>query len=210
MGRYTGPSCRLCRREGIRLFLKGEKCYSQNCILNKKKKIPGKLPKTIKKLTGYAIQLREKQKVKRCYGLYETQFRKYFKIASKSKGVTGEILIQLLELRLDNLIYKVGFAPSRKTARQLITHKHVLVNNKKLSIPSYIVKVNDEITLSQKAKKMDSVLKSVESAQNKVIPEWLSVDYNDLKFKLNRIPARSEITTDIEINEQLIVELYSK
>lgn len=210
MGRYTGPSCRLCRRESTRLFLKGDKCYSQACTLNKKPAAPGKVTKFNKKPTEYATQLREKQKVKRYYGIYERQFRRYFEMATKHKGVTGETLLQYLERRLDSLIHKAGFAPSKKNARQLVGHGHVLINGKKLDVPSYVVCVGDEISLDDHAKTQESVVKSIESAQNKVVPNWLEVDYTNFKMKMLSIPARTEINPEIEINEQLIVELYSK
>lgn len=210
MGRYLGPACRLCRREGTRLFLKGDKCYSQACTLNKKSEAPGKVTKFHKKPTEYAIQLREKQKVKRYYGIYERQFRNYFELASTHKGVTGEVLLQYLERRLDSLVHKAGFALSKKAARQLVRHGHVYINGKKMDIPSYIVNVGEEITLADKVKNLDNVVKAIESAQNKVMPGWLEVDHTSLKMKLNAIPERSELNPEIEINEQFIVELYSK
>ncbi len=210
MGRYTGPACRLCRREGVRLFLKGDKCYSQSCTLVDRTSPPGKVSKFNKKPTEYAVQLREKQKVKRYYGIYERQFRRYFEMATKHKGVTGEMLLQYLERRLDCLIHKAGFAPSKKAARQIINHGHVFVDGKKIDIPSYVVNVGQEIILSDKVKNLDVVVKSIESAQNKVIPTWLEVDFTNLKMKMLTIPTRAEINPEIEINEQLIVELYSK
>ena len=210
MGRYTGPACRLCRREGTRLFLKGDKCYSQACTLNKKSAAPGKVSKFNKKPTEYAIQLREKQKVKRYYGVYERQFRRYFEMATKHKGVTGEMLLQYLERRLDSLLHKAGFAPSKKAARQIVGHGHVLVNGRKIDVPSYVVHVGEEITLTDSVKSLDLVVKAIESAQNRVIPSWLEVDHNALKMKILTIPTRAEINPEIEIKEQLIVELYSK
>ncbi|MGC8764643.1 MAG: 30S ribosomal protein S4 [Brevinematia bacterium] len=210
MGRYTGPLCKLCRREGVRLFLKGDKCFSQGCILNKKAYPPGKVSKFLKKPTEYALQLREKQKLKRYYGLYERQFRKFFALATKHKGVTGEMLLQYLERRLDNVIYRAGFAQSRRTARQLVSHGHVYVNGKRVTIPSYIVKVNDEIELSSSAKVFDNVVKSIEASVNRVIPSWLEVDNSKVSVKVTAIPTRQEMNIDIEVNEQLVVELYSK
>lgn len=210
MGRYTGPSCRQCRREATRLFLKGDKCYSQQCVLNKKTEAPGKVSKFKKKPTEYALQLREKQKVKRYYGLYERQFRRYFEMAAQHQGVTGEMLLQYLERRLDSLLHKAGFASSKKAARQLVNHGHVKVNGKKIDVPSYIVNVGEEIVLSDKAKSMDAVIKSVEGAQNKVVPNWLEVNFADLKIKMLSIPGRDQISPEINIKEQLIVELYSK
>jgi small subunit ribosomal protein S4 len=210
MGRYIGPSCRLCRREGLRLFLKGDKCYSQNCTLNKKSSAPGKISKFKKKPTEYATQLREKQKVKRYYGLFERQFRRYFEMATEQKGVTGEMLLQLLERRLDNLIHKAGFAPSKKCARQLVLHGHIMVNGVKLDIPSYIVNPDEIVSMDEKAKNLDLVVKSLESSQNKVLPPWLEIDSKNLTIKMISIPSRLEINPEIDIKEQLIVELYSK
>jgi small subunit ribosomal protein S4 len=210
MGRYTGPSCRLCRREATRLFLKGDKCYSQQCTLNKKAEAPGKVSKFKKKPTEYALQLREKQKVKRYYGVYERQFRRYFEMAAQHEGVTGEMLLQYLERRLDSLLHKAGFAPSKKAARQIVNHGHVRVNGKKIDVASYIVNIGEEITLSDKVKTNESIVKSVEGAQNKVVPTWLEVNYTDLKIKMLAIPGRDQISPEINIKEQLIVELYSK
>ncbi|MCX7820947.1 MAG: 30S ribosomal protein S4 [Brevinematales bacterium] len=210
MGRYTGPLCKLCRREGIRLFLKGDKCVSQACTLNKKSYPPGKVSKFAKKPTEYALQLREKQKVKRYYGVYERQFRKFFAMASKHKGVTGEMLLQYLERRLDNIVYRAGFVSSRRAARQLVSHGTVYVNGKRVTIPSYILKAGDEIELAPKAKTFDFVVKSLEASVNKVIPGWLEVDNSNVKVKITSIPTRAEMNLDIEVNEQLIVELYSK
>lgn len=194
----------------MRLFIKGDKCYSKTCILNNRTAAPGKVSKFNKKPTEYAIQLREKQKVKRYYGLYERQFRRYFEMASKHKGVTGEVLLQFLERRLDCLVHKAGFAPSKKTARQLVSHGNVLVNGKKVDVPSYIAKIGEEIALSDNVKNLDLVVKSIESAQNKVIPAWLEVDFTNVRLKMLSIPTRQEMNPEIEINEQLIVELYSK
>lgn len=210
MGRYTGPSCRLCRREGVRLFLKGDKCYSQACILNKKASPPGMVKKFAKKPTEYATQLREKQKVKRYYGLEERQFRKYFEIATHHKGVTGEVLLSILERRIDNLVHKAGFALSKKAARQIVRHGHITVNGKKVNIPSYLLKVGDEIAIVDSEKNNVYVAKAVEASQSKVIPSWMEVDRSAMKLKLVANPVRAELNTDIEINEQLIVELYSK
>ncbi len=210
MGRYIGPSCRLCRREGLRLFLKGDKCYSAVCTINKKSNAPGKISKFKKKPTEYATQLREKQKVKRYYGLFERQFRRYFEMATEHKGVTGEILLQLLERRLDSIIHKAGFAPSKKCARQLVLHGHVKVNGKKIDVPSYIVNPGEEVVIDDKSKDLDLIVRAIESSQNKVMPTWLEIDSKNLKIKMTAIPARLEINPEIDIKEQLIVELYSK
>jgi small subunit ribosomal protein S4 len=192
------------------LFLKGDKCYSQACTLNKKSAAPGKVSKFNKKPTEYALQLREKQRVKRYYGVFEKQFRRYFEMATHQKGITGETLLQFLERRLDSLIHKAGFAPSKKAARQIVNHGHVKVNGKKIDVASYVVNIGEEIVISEKVKNIDLVVKSIESAQNKVIPAWLEADYANLKLKLLSVPNRAEINPEIEIKEQLIVELYSK
>ncbi len=210
MARYIGPSCRLCRREGMRLFLKGDRCYSKNCAMNKHANPPGKVSRFRRKPTEYAIQLREKQKVKRYYGLLEKQFRKYFEMASKHKGVTGEILLQILERRLDNLLYKAGFAPSRKSARQLVNHGHVKVNGRLVDIPSVLLRVGDEVTVVDDVKNIDLVSGSVESAQNKKIPSWIEVDFDKMTVVVKSVPEKAEMGLEIEVNEQLIVELYSK
>lgn len=208
MGRYTGPKCRLCRREGVKLFLKGEKCSSVKCILEKRKTAPGQHGTLRARFSEYRLRLREKQKARRIYGISETQFRNYFEIASKRKGVTGEILLQLLERRLDNVLYRLGFAASRSQARQLIAHGHVLVNGEKLDIPSYLVKPNDRITLKEKI--LSGVLGEAlkERIANIKVPSWLEIDTNRLEGIVRALPSRQEI--DIPVNEQLIVEFYSR
>lgn len=210
MARYTGPSCRLCRREGVRLFLKGDRCYSKNCAMNKHANPPGKVSRFRRKPTEYAIQLREKQKVKRYYGLLEKQFRKYFDMASMHKGVTGVILLQILERRLDNILYKAGLAPSRKSARQLVNHGHVKVNGRLVDIPSLLLKIGDVVVVEEAAQKLDLVTGAVESAQNKKIPSWFDVDFDKMSISVKSIPDKAEMDLEIEVNEQLIVELYSK
>ncbi|OHD55990.1 MAG: 30S ribosomal protein S4 [Spirochaetes bacterium GWF1_51_8] len=210
MGRYTAASCRQCRREGVRLFLKGDRCYTASCALTKRKTAPGMLPKFHKKPTEYAVQLREKQKVKRYYGLLERQFRKYFDIASRLKGVTGVLLLQILERRLDNILYKVGFAPSRKAARQFVGHGHTLINGKKVDIPSYLLRVGDVISLNDKGGKMALVENAITKVENRVVPIWLEADQKKKTVKILHIPEKPEMGLEIEINEPLIVELYSK
>lgn len=208
MARYTGAKCKLCRREGTKLFLKGDKCMTDKCPIERGRKSPGEQPKKFRrKMSGYAVQLREKQKTKRLYGIFESQFKKYYDMASKKKGVTGEILLQYLERRLDNVIYRMNFAPSRSAARQIVSHGHIKVNGRKVDIPSFLVKENDEIEVSDKSKKMDIVTQSIQKGQGKV-PEWLEIDMPKMKAKIKQMPARADI--DYDINEQLIIELYSK
>ncbi|HID94036.1 MAG TPA: 30S ribosomal protein S4 [bacterium (Candidatus Stahlbacteria)] len=207
MARYTGPSCRICRRESKKLFLKGERCSTDKCALTRREGPPGEVAKRRRaKESGYAIHLREKQKLKRMYGLLENQFKNYLKIAERKKGVTGEILLQLLERRLDNIVYRLGVAPSRKSARQLVSHGHVLVNGKKVNIPSYLVNVGDTITLKEKSKKLALVENALK--EEREIPKWLSFDKKSLYGKVLAIPKREDIPVDIK--EELIVELYSK
>jgi small subunit ribosomal protein S4 len=206
MARYTGPDCRLCRREGIKLFLKGTKCFSEKCPLVKRKSLPGQHGRTQRKLTEYGLRLREKQKLKRIYGVLERQFRRYFEIASKGKGVTGERLLQILERRLDNVVYRLGWALSRDQARQLVLHRKVSVNGKKINIPSYLVEIGDVIEITDKD--LIPVQEALETFSNKYIPAWLEVDEENLKAKVIRFPTRDEI--DVPVQEQLIVEFYSR
>jgi len=208
MARYLGPSCRLCRREGIKLMLKGERCLSSKCPLVKRKLSPGQLPRRRSKTSEYGLQLREKQKVKRYYGLLERQFRRYFDVASRKKGVTGEMLLTLLEQRLDNVVFRMHFAQSRKMARQLIRHGHILVNGKKVDIPSYFVKENNVIEVKEKSRKMIPILESMKNISRVGTVPWLEVDPDVLKGTFLYTPKREEI--DLPVNEQLIVELYSK
>jgi len=208
MARYTGSKCKLCRREGMKLFLKGERCMTDKCSIDRGRTKPGEPAKKFRrKLSGYAVQLREKQKVKRIYGVLEGQFKKYYETASRKKGVTGEILLQLLERRLDNVLYRLNFAPSRAAARQLISHGHIMVNNRKVDIPSYIVRENEEISIEEKSKSLDVVTSALERGKG-IVSEWLEVDMPKLKAVVKQLPARADISYDI--NEQLIIELYSK
>ena len=208
MARYTGPVCRLCRREGVKLFLKGDRCYSSKCAFEKRSYPPGEHGQKRSKLTGYGLQLREKQKLKRIYGISENQFRRYFEKADKMKGITGDNLIILLERRLDNIIYKMGFARTRKEARIFVRHNHVLVNNRKVNIPSFIVKEGDVIEIKEKTKDSEFMKDILASSQRRSIPEYLEVDREALKGIVKRMPTREEII--LPVNEQLIVELYSK
>ncbi|MCX7774057.1 MAG: 30S ribosomal protein S4 [Clostridia bacterium] len=207
MARYTDASCRLCRREGEKLFLKGERCYTNKCAVQRRAYAPGQHGQQKKKLSEYGVQLREKQKARRFYGVLESQFRKYFEIASSKKGITGENLLQVLETRMDNVIYRMGLAGSRPEARQLVRHGHFTVNGQKVNIPSYIVKVGDAISVRDKSKSSPKI-KAVREAAGRVVPKWLEFDAENLNGKVVALPAREDI--DIPIREHLIVELYSK
>lgn len=208
MARYTDASCKLCRREGQKLFLKGERCYTNKCAVGRRPYAPGQHGAQRKKISEYGLQLREKQKAKRFYGLLESQFRKYFEIANRKKGVTGENLLQLLESRLDNVVYRLGFGTTRAEARQLVAHGHFTVNGKKLNIPSYIVKVGDTVDVSEKGKKSVRFKEILDITGAKIVPKWLEVDQENLKGKIVALPAREDI--DLNVQEHLIVELYSK
>lgn len=207
MARYTGPVCRLCRREGQKLFLKGQRCYFK-CALEKRKLPPGQHGQTGKKEKDYGIRLREKQKVRRMYGILEKQFRRYFSIAEREKGVTGENLLKILERRLDNVIYRTGFASSRAEARQLVLHNHFTINGRKVNIPSYPAKPGDLIVLKEASKEITRIEDAIDAAQQRGIPDWLDFDQDKLQVTIKSIPTRDQITEDIQ--EQLIVELYSK
>lgn len=208
MARYTDASCRLCRREGIKLVLKGERCASSKCSLEKRKFAPGDHGQNRAKISNYAVQLREKQKAKRYYGLLEKQFRLYYQTANKLRGITGTLLLQLLERRLDNLVYRIGFAPSRKAARQLINHGHIAVNGKKVDIASFRCNVGDEISIRDKSKENKEIVAAKELLGKKVGYHWLEVTAEALSGRLLAIPSREEI--DVPVKEQLIIELYSK
>jgi small subunit ribosomal protein S4 len=208
MARYTGPSCKLCRREKQKLFLKGSKCFSEKCPIEGKNYPPGQhgLNRRVK-FSEYGVQLREKQKVKRIYGLIETQFRNYFEKANKQKGVTGENLIQLLERRLDNVVFRLGFAASRKAARQLVLHGHLLVNGKKVTIPSFLLSEGDVVSVREKSKKLDVIHNSLRRTKDNLY-NWLQVEKATLSGTFMQVPGREDIP--LNANEQLIVELYSK
>ena len=209
MARYTGPVCRLCRREGMKLFLKGERCYTEKCAIEKRNFAPGQHGKTRKaKLAGYGIQLREKQKVKRIYGVLEDQFRQYFEQAERMRGITGETLLQLLERRLDNVAYRLGLATSRPQARQLVRHGHLTVNGRKVNIPSFSVKPGDVVALRASSQKAPAVVHALEEVKGRGVPEWLAFDPNAFSGKISSIPTREQI--NLPVQEQLIVELYSK
>ena len=209
MARYTGAVCRLCRREGTKLFLKGTKCTSEHCPLEKRNFPPGQHGKDRKaKIVGYGLQLHEKQKAKRIYFTLEGQFREYYEKASRATGVTGDLLIQHLERRLDNVIFRMGFAISRRQARQIVRHDHVQVNGRKVNIPSYEVKAGDEIALREASKKLVVVEQSVQYAQANPLPAWLEVSFENLSGRVLSLPQRKDV--QLPVNEQLIVELYSK
>jgi small subunit ribosomal protein S4 len=208
MARYIGPSCKLCRREKQKLFLKGNKCFSEKCILEKKNYAPGQHGLSRRaKFSEYGVQLREKQKIKRIYGLLETQFHNYFEKANKQKGITGENLVKMLERRFDNVVYRLGFAPSRKSARQLILHRHFLVNERIVDIPSYIVSAGDKIQLREKSKKLDIIHNALKRTKDNMY-SWLQIDKASLSGTFLQVPERAEVP--LNANEQLIVELYSK
>ena len=208
MARYTGADCRLCRREGTKLFLKGDRCYGPKCALANRQTIPGEHGQARqRKPSEYGLQLREKQKAKRAYGVMETQFHRYFETAERQKGITGENLLILLERRLDNVIYRMGFGASRPQARQIVRHGHVLVNGKKVNIPSYLVDANDVITIREKSAEQEH-FKALREGTNRVIPKWLTVDNENLKATVTALPAREDV--DLTLQEHLIVELYSR
>jgi small subunit ribosomal protein S4 len=209
MARYTGAVCRLCRREATKLFLKGAKCASDRCPLEKRNFPPGQHGKDRKaKIVGYGLQLHEKQKAKRMYFTLESQFREYYEKASRAQGVTGELLIQQLERRLDSVVFRLGFAISRRQARQVVRHDHIEVNGRKVNIPSYEVKVGDEIAIRAGAKKLLIVEQAVQYASANPLPAWLEVNYETLSGRVLSLPQRKDV--NLPVNEQLIVELYSK
>ncbi|MCK4532299.1 30S ribosomal protein S4 [bacterium] len=208
MARYTGPVCRLCRREGTKLFLKGIRCYTPKCIMEKKAVAPGQRSRRRTKISEYALQLREKQKAKRMAGVLERQFRRYFHMAEKKKGLTGENLLLELELRFDNVVFRLGFSSSKREARQLIRHRHFSINGKIVDIPSYGVKVQDKITLREKSKENIQIKSALEESKKRGLPSWLEFDEKKLEGTVLNLPNREEMS--IPVQEQLIVELYSK
>lgn len=209
MARYTESVCRLCRRENQKLFLKGDRCYTDKCAIGRRAYAPGQHGQGKKKLSEYGIQLREKQKAKRFYGVLESQFRKYFEMASKKKGIAGENLLQILEIRLDNVVYRMGFGNSRAEARQFVNHGHFLINGKKVNIPSYLVKAGDIIEIKEKSKTASSRFKEVvEATSSRAVPKWLDVDNEKMIGKVVTLPTREDV--DLPVQEHLIVELYSK
>lgn len=208
MARYTGAVCRLCRREGQKLFLKGERCYSDKCSIARRAYAPGQHGQNRKKVSEYGLQLRAKQKARRYYGVLESQFSTYFEMAESRQGMTGENLLRILESRLDNVVYRLGFASSRAEARQLVRHGHYTVNGKKVNIPSILLKVGDEIAVADATKNSDKFKAIAEANGARPVPAWISVDRDAAKGKIDRIPNREDI--DLDVAEHLIVELYSK
>jgi small subunit ribosomal protein S4 len=208
MARYTGADCRLCRREGVKLFLKGDRCYSDKCGVEKRPFPPGQAGKKRPRDSEYRVQLREKQKAKRSYGVLEKQFRNYYELASRQQGITGENLLRLLESRLDNVVYRLGFAASRDEARQTVRHNHILINGKRVNIPSYRVRPGDLVSLAPAARDLIVVKAAIISSARVEVPGWLEVDVEKLQGTVLSMPQRDQI--DLPVREQLIVELYSK
>ena len=209
MARYTDSSCRLCRREGLKLFLKGDRCYSEKCSFERRGYAPGDHGQAHKKQrSDYGVQLREKQKLKRLYGLLEKQFRGYFEKADQQKGITGTNLLIFLERRLDNMIFRMGLANSRVEARQLISHGHFLINGKPVNIPSYLLKAGDEVSVKEGSRKITRVLEAMETVARRGVPQWLELDKENFKASIKILPVREDLTMPVQ--EQLVVELYSK
>jgi len=208
MARYIGPVCRLCRREGEKLFLKGEKCAKASCGVARRPSAPGQHGTSRKKLSEYGLQLREKQKAKRIYGVLESQFRKYYEIASRIPGITGENLVRLLEMRLDNVVYRMGYGRSRTEARQVVRHNLITVNGKRVNIPSYQVKVGDVIQIAEKSRSLTRFKDILDVSSSRSVPEWLTSDYDKLSGSVVAKPTREQV--QIPVRETLIVELYSK
>ncbi|MCB1195226.1 30S ribosomal protein S4 [bacterium] len=208
MARYTGPVCKLCRREGEKLFLKGYRCYTPKCCMERRNFAPGMHGKRRTKLSSYGEQLREKQKLKRTYGMLEKSFRLLFERANRQQGITGENLLRLLELRLDNVVYRSGFQPGRIPARMYVSHGHVSVNGRTVDIPSYTLRTGDVVVIRDKEKSRKAASESLKLTESRIIPSWLSVDKDAFKAVIEKLPERDEI--DTPVNEQLIVELYSK
>ena len=209
MARYTDSSCRLCRREGLKLFFKGDRCYSEKCSFERRDYVPGDHGQVHKKQrSDYGVQLREKQKLKRMYGLLEKQFRGYFEKADQQKGITGVNLLILLERRLDNMIFRMGFANSRVEARQLISHGHFLVNDKPVNIPSYLLKTGDGVSVKEGSRKITRIMGAIETVARRGVPHWLELDKDNFKASIKLLPVREDLTMPVQ--EQLVVELYSK
>lgn len=207
MARYTGPVCRLCRRENQKLFLKGERCYFK-CAFERRSYAPGQHGQRRGKQKDYGIRLREKQKIRRIYSIMEKQFKRYFRMAERQKGITGENLLRILESRLDNMVYRAGLASSRAEARQLVLHRHFTINGGKVNIPSYLTKAGDEVQVKETSRGIDRIGRSVEAAQQRGIPEWLELDLDRMQVVIKALPTRDQVPEDIQ--EQLVVELYSK
>lgn len=208
MARYTDSVCRLCRREGLKLFLKGERCYTDKCAIERRNYPPGEHGQGRSKFSEYAVQLREKQKLKRIYGLMESQFHLYFLLAEKARGITGENLLQLLEQRLDNMVYRMGFATSRAEARQLVRHGHFLIDGRKVDIPSYLLRAGQVVSVREKSRSVNRIVEAMEQAERRGVPDWLEVQREAFSARVKALPTRADLT--MPINEKLVVELYSK
>lgn len=209
MARYIGAECKLCRREGVKLFLKGERCYKDKCAFERRSYAPGQHGQSRKaKVSEYSTQLREKQKLKRVFGVLERQFKNYFKKAEMAKGITGENLLQFLVRRLDNIVYEMGFASSRVQARQFVRHGHISVNSRRVNIPSYLVKSGDVIEVNEKSRQLEGIKAAVAAGEGRSIPQWLEVDRTNFKGSLVSLPTREEIM--LPVSEHLVVELYSR
>lgn len=208
MARYTGPVCRLCRREGIKLYLKGDRCFSEKCAIDKRPYAPGQHGQGRKRTSEYGLQLREKQKARRYYGVLESQFGRYYEEAARRRGVTGENLLELLETRLDNVVYRLGMAASRPEARQLVRHGHFNVNGHRVDIPSYLIREGDVIVVREKSRDSSRIKELIEASASRTIPAWLEFDVENLTGKIVRKPTREEIDTPVE--EQMIIEHYSR
>ena len=208
MSRYIGPSCRQCKAEGTKLFLKGDRCYSEKCAFERRSYAPGEHGQIRKKHSDYGVQLRAKQKLKRMYGLLEKQFRGYFEKADRQKGITGTNLLLFLERRLDNMVFRMGFANSRDEARQLVRHNHFLVSGKQVNIPSFLVRVGDSIEVRESSRKVERIREALETVARRGVPPWLELDKENFKGTVKVFPVRDELTMPVQ--EQLVVELYSK
>ena len=209
MGRYIGPVCRLCRREGVKLYLKGERCYSPKCAMERRPYPPGQHgQKRARRPSDYAVRLREKQKLRRIYGISERQFRNLFEEASKKKGVTGSVFLGLLESRLDNVVYRLGFAVSRRQARQLVRHGHITVNGRRVDLPSYRGRPGDEIAVAEKSRNLELIRQNLEAMKGRKVGPWLSLDVEGMKGKFLRLPDREDLA--LPVNEQLVIEFYSR
>jgi small subunit ribosomal protein S4 len=208
LARYKESVCRLCRREGLKLFLKGDRCYGDKCAFERRGYAPGDHGQLRRKHSDYGVQLREKQKLKRMYGLLERQFRSYFEKADKQKGITGTNLLLFLERRLDNMVFRIGFANSRNEARQLVRHNHFLVDGKPINIPSYLVKTGSEIRVREKSRKVERIVEAMEIVARRGIPQWLELDKDNFRGLVKTLPSREELVMPVQ--EQLVVELYSK
>jgi len=208
VAKYRGPVCRLCRREGVKLFLKGTRCMTEKCAIERRSYPPGQHGQGRQRVSEYSAQLREKQKLKRIYGLQESQFRNVFGKAERRKGITGEHLLKLLECRLDNVVYRLGFATSRKQARQLVGHGHITLNGRKTDVPAYIVKAGDVIEIRERSRQIPAVLAALEAVDGRGMPAWLSLDRGGFRGTVQGIPTKEEIA--LPVNEQMVVELYSR